>query len=61
MQNLIEKRMNKVRLRKGNLNITTIESNQQKFLDDGFTIIHNNDNPKRVGTVHGKKVKKDKK
>lgn len=53
--------MNKIRLRKGNLIIATIESNQQKFLDDGFSIVHNNDNPKRVGTVHGKKVKKDKK
>jgi hypothetical protein len=53
--------MNKIRLQKNDLIVETNESNQQKFIDDGFSIIHNNSNPKRVGTVHGKKVKKDKK
>ena len=50
--------MNRIRLKKDDLIIETDVGNQQKFLDNGFNIIHNNDNPKRVGTVHGKKVKK---
>ena len=53
--------MKQIRLKKNDLIVQTDESNQQKFIDDGFNIIHYNDNPKRVGKVHGKKVKKDKK